>query len=150
MFYPSVIPHAELVAPLEYMAKYRAKFYLKKSSFEKRGYNVGRYNSQKESHAAFAAMINVLDDQVGEIIDKVHELGIAENTLIIFTSDNGPHLEGGADPDYFDSNGPLRDTRETSMKGDSRSNDCLLAFKNSARLHHRSPLCILGFFPNCH
>ena len=40
-------------------------------------------------------MVNVLDDQVGEIMDKVHLLGIADNTLIIFTSDNGPHKEGG-------------------------------------------------------
>ena len=53
-------------------------------------------------------MINILDDQVGEIHAKLKKLGISENTLIIFTSDNGPHKEGGADPDYFDSNGKLR------------------------------------------
>ena len=60
-------------------------------------YRLGPYGSQPEAHAAFAAMINLLDDQVGEIIAKLKELGIYENTLIIFTSDNGPHLEGGAD-----------------------------------------------------
>ncbi|MEC7619257.1 MAG: arylsulfatase [Bacteroidota bacterium] len=121
MFYPSVIPHAELVAPLEYMARYRGLFLPEKKFIRKKGgYNVGRYNPQKESHAAFAAMINVLDDQVGEIIDKIHELGIAENTLILFTSDNGPHLEGGADPDYFNSNGPLRGYKRDLYEGGIR------------------------------
>ncbi len=121
MFYPSVIPHAELVAPMEYMARYRGLFLPEKKFLRKKGgYNVGRYNPQEESHAAFAAMINVLDDQVGEIIDKIHELGIAENTLILFTSDNGPHLEGGADPDYFNSNGPLRGYKRDLYEGGIR------------------------------
>ena len=121
MFYPSVIPHAELVAPVEYMTRYRGLFLPEKKFIRKKGgYNVGRYNPQEESHAAFAAMINVLDDQVGEIIDKIHELGIAENTLILFTSDNGPHLEGGADPDYFNSNGPLRGYKRDLYEGGIR------------------------------
>ena len=121
MFYPSVIPHAELVAPMEYIAKYRSLFLPEKKFIRKKGgYNVGRYNPQEECHAAFAAMINVLDDQVGEIIDKIHELGIAENTLILFTSDNGPHLEGGADPDYFNSNGPLRGYKRDLYEGGIR------------------------------
>ena len=81
---------------------------------------MGRYNTQEESHAAFAAMINVLDDQVGEIIDKIHELGIAENTLILFTSDNGPHPEGVADPDYFNSNGPLKGYKRDLYEGGIR------------------------------
>ena len=121
MFYPSVIPHAELVAPVEYMTRYRGLFLPEKKFIRKKGgYNVGRYNPQEECHAAFAAMINVLDDQVGEIIDKIHELGIAENTLILFTSDNGPHLEGGADPDYFNSNGPLRGYKRDLYEGGIR------------------------------
>lgn len=123
MFYPSVIPHAELVAPEEYMVKYRGKFLPEKkhvNAKKKDGYSVSSYNSQVESHAAFAAMVNILDDQVGEIMDKVHELGIAENTLIIFTSDNGPHKEGGADPDYFDSNGPLKGYKRDLYEGGIR------------------------------
>jgi arylsulfatase A-like enzyme len=134
MYYPSVIPHAELAAPEKYMEKYRGKFmpekeYVKKgnSSPHSKGnlesinnYNVGGYNSQKESHAAFAAMVSLLDEQVGQIIDKVDDLGIAENTLIIFSSDNGPHLEGGADPDYFGSNGPLRGYKRDLYEGGIR------------------------------
>jgi membrane-anchored protein YejM (alkaline phosphatase superfamily) len=53
-------------------------------------------------------MISILDQQVGEIIDKVKVLGLEKNTIIIFTSDNGPHQEGGKDLDYFNSNGNLK------------------------------------------
>lgn len=108
LFYPNVIPHAELFAPEEYMERFRGKFLPEK---EYQGYDEGPkfrdgpYGSQPESHAAFAAMVTLLDNQVGEVIDKIAELGLSENTLVIFTSDNGPHLEGGADPDYFNSNG---------------------------------------------
>jgi arylsulfatase A-like enzyme len=78
------------------------------------------YGSQPESHAAFAAMVDYLDMQVGEIIAKLKELGVYKNTLIIFTSDNGPHQEGGADPDYFDSNGPLKGYKRDLYEGGIR------------------------------
>ncbi len=120
MYYPSIIPHAELFAPEEYIAKYRGKFLPEK---EYKGvddgpdYKVGGYGSQPESHAAFAAMVDYLDMQVGEIVAKLKELGIYDNTLIIYTSDNGPHQEGGADPDYFDSNGPFRGYKRDLYEG---------------------------------
>lgn len=123
MYYPSIIPHAELRAPEEYMAKYRGKFLPEK---EYKGVDDGStyrtmpYGSQPETHAAFAAMIDYLDMQVGEIIAKLKELGIYENTLIIFTSDNGPHQEGGADPDYFDSNGVLKGYKRDLYEGGIR------------------------------
>ena len=124
MYYPSVIPHAELFAPEEYMEKYRGKF-LPEKEYEGADegaprYKTGGYGSQPESHAAFAAMINLLDDQVGEILDKLKELDIDENTIVIFTSDNGPHLEGGADPDYFDSNGPFKGYKRDLYEGGIR------------------------------
>ena len=87
MYYPSVIPHAELFAPEEYMEKYRGKFLPEKSykgTDEGPRYRKGPYGSQKEGHAAFAAMIHLLDEQVGEIKEKVETLGIADNTIIIF------------------------------------------------------------------
>jgi arylsulfatase A len=123
MFYPTIIPHAELFAPEEYMARYRGEFLPEK---EFKGYDdgpmyrLGPYGSQPESHAAHAAMINVLDDHVGEILAKLDELGLTENTLVIFTSDNGPHLEGGADPDYFNSNGPFRGYKRDLYEGGIR------------------------------
>ena len=123
MFYPSLIPHAEMFAPEEYMEKYRGKF-LPENNYEGvdsgENYRKGPYGSQPESHAATVAMIDYLDMQVGEIVDKLKELGIYENTLIIFTSDNGPHMEGGADPDYFDSNGPFKGYKRDLYEGGIR------------------------------
>jgi arylsulfatase A-like enzyme len=51
---------------------------------------------------------------------KVHELGLDNNTIIIFTSDNGPHKEGGADPDYFDSNGIFKGYKRDLYEGGIR------------------------------
>lgn len=67
-----------------------------------------------------AAMITRLDAQVGEVLDKLRELGIAENTLVIFTSDNGTHKEGGAIPEFFDSSGPLRGIKRDLYEGGIR------------------------------
>jgi len=123
LYVPSIIPHAELVAPEEGMAKYRGKYPPEKEYVgvdEGPEFNQGPYRSQPESHAAFVAMIDKLDTQVGEIMKKVADLGIAENTIIVFTSDNGPHEEGGADPDYFDSNGALKGVKRDLYEGGIR------------------------------
>ncbi|MGQ8338539.1 arylsulfatase [Sunxiuqinia sp. A32] len=124
MYYPSIIPHAELFAPEKYLQKYRGLFN-PENKFEGVDdgpkYRNGAYGTQLEAHAAFAAMINVLDDEVGEIVSKLKELGIADNTIILFSSDNGPHQEGGADPDYFDSNGPLKGYKRDLYEGGVRA-----------------------------
>ncbi|MEP2776447.1 MAG: arylsulfatase [Luteolibacter sp.] len=116
----SIIPHADLDAPEEYMEKFRGKFPPGKPyKGVDKGPNLrnGPYQSQDEPRVAFAAMITLLDDQVGEIVAKTEELGIADNTLIIFTSDNGAHEEGGADPDFFDSNGIFRGHKRDLYEG---------------------------------
>ena len=119
LYVPSIIPHAELVAPDSIMNAFRGKYdpeHQFQGVDDGPDYRNGPYGSQKESHAAFAAMVSLLDLQVGEIMDKVEELGLTDNTIIIFTSDNGPHQEGGADPDYFDSNGPLKGYKREKTK----------------------------------
>lgn len=123
MFYPSPIPHAELFVPESYLVKYRGKFTPEKvydGVDDGERLKLGPYGSQPESHAAFAAMVNYLDDQVGELIDKLKDLGLDKNTVIMFTSDNGPHMEGGADPDYFDSNGILKGYKRDLYEGGIR------------------------------
>jgi len=57
---------------------------------------------------------------VGEIVKELEELGLAKNTIIMFTSDNGPHLEGGADPQFFNSNGGLRGFKRDLYEGGVR------------------------------
>jgi arylsulfatase A-like enzyme len=68
----------------------------------------------------FAAMIERLDRDVGRILAKITELGIGQNTLIFFTSDNGPHREGGHDPEFFHSRGPLRGIKRDLYEGGIR------------------------------
>ncbi len=84
-------------------------------------FRLGPYGSQQEAHAAFAAMIKELDDYVGEILAKLEELGLEKNTVVMFASDNGPYFEGGADPDYFNSNGPLRGFKRDLYEGGIRT-----------------------------
>ena len=123
LFYAMIQPHAEMFAPEEYMEKYRGKF-LPESSYE--GTDSGEdfrkfaYGSQPEAHAAFAAMVDIMDEDIGELVAKLEELGIDDNTLIIFTSDNGAHQEGGHDPDFFDSNGPFRGYKRDLYEGGIR------------------------------
>ncbi len=113
-YYAAIQPHADMIAPKEYMEKYRGKYE------PENNYPGGGYIAQPEGHAAFAAMVNVLDDYVGEIMQELDELGIADNTLVIFSSDNGPHLEGGHDSKYFDSNGILRGFKRDLYEGGTR------------------------------
>ena len=123
LYYPSIIPHAELLAPESYMQKHLGKYEPEKSyegTDDGENYKLGPYQSQENAHAAFAAMINLLDDQIGEIVAKIEELGLAENTIILFSSDNGPHLEAGADPDYFDSNSVYRGYKRDLYEGGIR------------------------------
>jgi arylsulfatase A len=123
LFYPLIQPHAEMFAPEKYIAKYRGKF-LPESSFKGvdggPGFRNKEYGSQPEAHAAFAAMVETMDEDIGELMAKLTELGIADNTLVMFTSDNGPHQEAGHDPDYFKSNGGLRGYKRDLYDGGIR------------------------------
>lgn len=123
LYVASIIPHAELAAPEEFMEKNRGKF-PPETPYEGVDdgpeFNQGPYRSQKEPHTAFVSMVQLLDAQVGEIVAKLEGLGIADNTIVVFTSDNGPHTEGGADPEYFDSNGPFRGTKRDLYEGGIR------------------------------
>ena len=78
------------------------------------------YIYQEKPHATFAGMVSRLDRDVGRIVDLVDELGLAKNTLVIFTSDNGPTSAGGADPEFFDGNGPFRGIKFEFYEGGIR------------------------------
>jgi arylsulfatase A-like enzyme len=115
LFMPIVIPHAELAAPEdEIFTKYRKKFGEEIPYVGPKGSDYGQdlvipgYQSQPFPHATFAAMVERIDRYVGEVLAELEEQGLTQNTLVIFTSDNGAHQEGGADPDFFDSNGPFK------------------------------------------
>lgn len=111
------LPHAEINLPHDSVYdKYASRFedtpYVQMSS--------GDYFSSERPRASFAAMVERLDRYVGEVIEELKKQGLDGNTLVILTSDNGPHREGGADPDFFQSSGPLRGTKRDMYEGGIR------------------------------
>lgn len=73
-----------------------------------------------EAQQGTAAMISRLDESVGQLRQLLSELGVADNTLVVFSSDNGPHAEGGNDPQFFSSSGPLRGIKRDLYEGGIR------------------------------
>jgi len=82
----------------------------------------GIYESKDwpDKQKGLAAMITRMDSDIGKIKMKLEELGITKNTLVIFTSDNGPHAEGENDPEFFNSNGGLRGIKRDLYEGGIR------------------------------
>lgn len=120
LFLPYTLPHAELIVPDDSLfRKYKGKFAEK--TYEGNDYVEGKavtgYASQEYPKAAYAAMVSRIDLYVGQVLSKIKELGLEENTLVIFTSDNGPAKEGGADPDFFDGNGPYQGHKRDVYEG---------------------------------
>lgn len=112
------LPHAELVQPDDsIVASYRARF---AEDSDWPGQEGSRYNATTHTHAQFAAMITRLDTYVGDILRLLREKGLDRNTLVIFTSDNGPHEEGGADPTFFGRDGKLRGLKRQIHEGGIR------------------------------
>lgn len=123
LFLTYTLPHAELLVPddsiyRQYLGKFEEKPY--KGNDYGEGATDGGYTSQLHPHATFAAMVTRLDKYVGEVLDRLKRLGIDDNTLVIFTSDNGPHTEGGADPSFFRSSGGLRGIKRDLYEGGIR------------------------------
>jgi len=123
LWYPTTIPHAELIVPEDsIMVSLRGQYPETPYQGIDDGpyFRKGGYCSQPDPHAAFAAMVTRLDYYVGDLVRHLKALGIYDNTIIIFSSDNGPHREGGADPDFFDSNGPWRGYKRDVYEGGIR------------------------------
>lgn len=117
------LPHAELLVPDDSLFQmYKGKFPEKPYHGDDYGSkaNTAGYVSQPYPHATFAAMVTRLDMYVGQVMNKLKALGLDDNTLIIFTSDNGPHFEGGADPEFFNGGGGLRGEKRDLYEGGIR------------------------------
>jgi arylsulfatase len=102
LYYPSPLPHVSLQAPQKWVNYYHRKFGAEKP------YLGGSFFPSRYPRATYAAMVSTLDAQVGAIVKKLKELGIYKNTLIMFSSDNGPAYDGGSDSPWFDSGGPFK------------------------------------------
>lgn len=102
LYYPSPLPHVSLQAPKDLVAYYHKKF------GDEKPFLGGSYFPCRYPRATYAAMITLLDRQIGMIIKKLKEDGLFDNTIIMFCSDNGPSFnQVGVDPNYFKSAGPF-------------------------------------------
>lgn len=113
-------PHAELAVPEKYSSQYQ---------FNETPYSGMSTGKPSDKYAAYypaavdkpnatlAGMVTALDDYVGQIIKVLEEKGILDNTLIVFTSDNGPHDEGGADPEYLKAAAPYKGQKRDLYDG---------------------------------
>ncbi|RKR12164.1 arylsulfatase A-like enzyme [Maribacter vaceletii] len=124
-YVPLVLPHAELISPNDsllqkYIGKYDEVPYKNGSDYGK-DIVEAKYCNTETPYAAFASMVDRMDIYVGQIITKVKELGIENNTIIMFASDNGPHAAGGASPEYFNSAGGLKGIKRDLYEGGIRS-----------------------------
>ena len=116
LFLPVTIPHAAMHAPEKWVEPFRRKF----PQFKNK---IGKYRGPqvKNPIAAFAGMMTLVDHNVGQLMSLLKELNLDENTLVMLSSDNGPHKEGGHDPIFFNSNGPLRGHKRDLYDGGVRA-----------------------------
>ncbi len=114
LYLPFPVPHVALQVPDESVAEYA-------DQFPDTPYPGDRgYLPHRTPRAAYAAMITRMDEGIGDILRTLEEVGVAENTVVIFTSDNGPTFNGGTDSEFFDSTGGLRGLKTTLYEGGIR------------------------------
>lgn len=112
LYYALNIPHANNEAGSDPRVQKNGLRVPDLGSFGKRSWPV--------QEKGFARMLQMLDEDVGRILALLEELHLDERTLVIFSSDNGPHQEGGHQVDFFDSNGPLRGKKRDLYEGGLR------------------------------
>ena len=114
LYYATPIPHVAIQVPADSLKPYLGQFeeqpYLGQKS----------YLPHPTPRAAYAGMISRMDRNIGRLIAKIHELELDDNTLIIFSSDNGPTFNGGSDSQFFESAGPLRGLKVSLHEGGIR------------------------------
>ena len=114
VYYPTVIPHLALQVPDEDLGEY-------KGNWDETAYKGNSYQPHQTPRAAYAAMISFMDRQIGRIMERLEKHGIDENTIIMFTSDNGPtHVKAQVDVDFFKSAKNLRGLKGSVYEGGIR------------------------------
>ena len=121
-YIPTAVPHAAMHAPAELHSKWRKKL----PQFDS---EIGKYGAGDVEEcpdvinpiAGFGAMMENLDNEVGTILDLLKTLQIEENTIVMFSSDNGAHQEGGHNPQFWNSTGGLRGHKRDMHEGGIRA-----------------------------
>lgn len=115
LYLPFTIPHLSIQVPQQSLEQYLGV--IPEEEYQHRG-----YLQHPHPRAGYAAMVSHMDAGVGEVVDLIDQLGLGENTLILFTSDNGPTYDrlGGSDSDFFNSSGPLKGRKGQMDEGGIR------------------------------
>jgi arylsulfatase len=114
LYFAPTVPHAALQVPEDSLAEYTGVLTDTPYLGEK------GYLPHRAPHAAYAAMVTRLDREVGRLAQLVRDLGLDRDTLIVFTSDNGPTFNGGTDTAFFESAGPFRGLKTMVYEGGIR------------------------------
>lgn len=102
LYWASPIPHVPIQAPQPWVDYYQEKFGSEDPYLGEKG-----YFPHQSPRAGYAAMVSYLDENVGKLVSQLKKQGVYENTIIFFTSDNGPSFAGGTDSEWFNSAGPF-------------------------------------------
>lgn len=114
LYLPFTVPHASLQVPEDSLEEYA-------DAFDETPYTGTQgYLPHPKPRAAYAAMVTRMDREIGRILDLLEELGLTEDTLVLFTSDNGPTFNGGTDSSFFDSTAGLRGLKTELYEGGIR------------------------------
>lgn len=116
LYYPTTVPHLALQVPDDTLNEYVGQW-------DDPPYEGGKgYLPHPTPRAAYAAMVTRMDRDVGRMMDLIDELKLTENTIFVFTSDNGPTYDrlGGSDSDFFESAGPLKGLKGSLYEGGIR------------------------------
>jgi arylsulfatase A-like enzyme len=119
LFLSYTLPHAALQSPNDSLFE-KYKKLLNEKPVPVAAWDGKGYAPQAYPRAAFATMVSRLDAYVGQVLEMLRQKGIDKNTLVIFSSDNGPHKEGGQDPAFFNSGGGFRGIKRDLYEGGIR------------------------------
>lgn len=123
LFYATTLAHLALQVPEDSLKEYEG-------AFPEEPYVGGRgYLPHRTPRAAYAAMVTRMDREIGKLLDLVKELGLSENTIVVFTSDNGPLYDrlGGTDTEFFNSAAGMRGRKGSYYEGGFRE-PCLVSW----------------------
>lgn len=115
LYYATPVPHVSLQPRQEFLERYIKEFGEEAPYLGSKGYTPHKY-----PRAAYAAMVSQMDDDLGKLMAKLKEIGEDENTIIMFSSDNGPTTAGGVDLDFFNSAAGLRGQKGEVYEGGIR------------------------------
>jgi arylsulfatase A len=114
LYFATPVPHVAIQVPADSLSEYAGSF-ADEPYLGKRG-----YLPHPEPRAGYAAMVTRMDRDIGCLLDRLEELGIADDTIVIFTSDNGPTFNGGTDSAFFESAAPFRGLKCSVYEGGIR------------------------------